>query len=241
MTAPAAGKRRIAIVPARGGSKGLPGKNLAVVGGKSLVARAVETAVASGLFAYVLISTDDAAIAAEARRAGAAAPFLRPSSLATDKAAVLDAVKDALQRLAATGEPPFELVVLLEPTSPLRDVDILRRTVAAAESEGADAAFTVSPVPTRFHAKKQFVIGKANIARHAHPEGGSVVNRQELEPSFVRNGLCYAVRTTALAAGLGFLGRAPRAVVVEGPIVNIDDAEDLALARRLIDGAGAHG
>lgn len=241
MTAPAGGKRRIAIIPARGGSKGLPGKNLAVVGGKTLVARAVETAVASGLFAYVLISTDDAAIAGEGRRAGASTPFLRPAALATDKAAVVDAVKDALQRLASAGEAPFELIVLLEPTSPMRNAEILQRTVAAAESEGADAAFTVSPVPTRFHALKQFTIGKANVACHAHPEAGSIVNRQELEPSFVRNGLCYAVRATALAAGLGFLGRSPRAVVVEGPIVNIDDAEDLALARRLIEGAGARG
>jgi CMP-N-acetylneuraminic acid synthetase len=239
MTAPAGGKRRIAIVPARGGSKGLPGKNLTAVGGKSLVARAVGTALDSGLFAYVLVSTDDPAVAAEGRRAGASTPFLRPAPLAGDRAAIVDAVRDALQRLAATGEPPFELVVLLEPTSPLRTAEIVRRTVAAAESEGADAAFTVSPVPTRFHAMKQFHIGKGTIARYARPEGAGIVNRQELEPSFVRNGLCYAVRASALAAGLGMLGRSPRAVVVEGPIVNIDDAEDLALARRLIEGVGA--
>jgi len=241
MTAPAGGKRRIAIIPARGGSKGLAGKNLALVGGKTLVARAVEAAVASGLFAYVLVSTDDPAIAAEGRRAGGATPFLRSAALASDRAAVADAVRDALARLGAAGEAPFELVALLEPTSPMRNPEILRQTVAAAETEGADAAFTVSPVPTRFHAMKQFHIGKASFAHYVHPEGGKIVNRQELEPSFVRNGLCYAVRTSALAAGLGILGRAPRAVVVEGPIVNIDDAEDLALARRLIEGAAARG
>ena len=98
--APAGGRRRLAIVPARGGSKGLPGKNLAVVGGKTLIARAVETAIASGLFDYVLVSTDDPAIAAEGRRAGAATPFLRPAPLAGDRAAIVDAVKDALTRLA---------------------------------------------------------------------------------------------------------------------------------------------
>jgi CMP-N-acetylneuraminic acid synthetase len=237
--APAGGRRRLAIVPARGGSKGLPGKNLAVVGGKTLVARAVETAVASGLFDFVLVSTEDPTIAAEGRRAGGSTPFLRPAPLAGDRSAIVDAVKDALVRLAAAGQAPFDLVVLLEPTSPMRDTEILRRTVQAAESEGADAAFTVSPVPARFHALKQFHIGRGNIARFAHPEGGAVANRQELEPSFVRNGLCYAVRRSALDAGLGLLGANPRAIVVEGPIVNIDDAEDLALARRLLEPASA--
>lgn len=239
MTGAARQGRRIAIIPARGGSKGVPGKNLAMVGGMTLLARAVACARASGLFNYVLVSTDDPAIAEEGRRAGAAVPFLRPAALAGDKAAVIDAVLDALERLAAAGEADFDLVVLLEPTSPLRTPEILRRTVDAAESEGADAAVTVSEVPLRFHPLKQFHLDEAGLARYAHPDGGRVINRQELKPGFVRNGLCYAVRRSALAGGSGILGRAPRAVVVVGPIVNIDDAEDLALARKLVESRDA--
>jgi len=239
MSGSATRRRRIAIIPARGGSKGVPGKNLALVGGLSLLARAIGCAKESGLFDYVLVSTDDASIAEEGRRVGAAVPFLRPDALAGDKAAVIDAIRDALARLEAAGEAPFHLVALLEPTSPMRTPDILRRTVEAAESDGADAAVTVSETPLRFHPLKQFELDAQGLARHAHPAAGQVVNRQELRPTYVRNGLCYAVRTSALAAGHGVLGTAPRAVLVEGPIVNIDDPEDLALARRLLEGKAA--
>lgn len=229
--------RRLAIVPARGGSKGLPGKNIAEVGGESLLARAVRCALESRRFDLVIVSTDDEAIAAEGRRSGAEVPFLRSPDLASDTASVLDAVRDALARLAAGGETPFSLVALLEPTSPLRTPDIVARTVEAAERDGFDAAFTVSAAPTRFHPLKQFGLAADGAAAHVAPAGASVVNRQELEPTYVRNGMCYAVRTSALDAGHGVLGAHPYAIVVEGPIVNIDDAEDLALARKLIDGA----
>lgn len=228
-------RRRLAIVPARGGSKGLPGKNMAVVGGTTLLARAVTCARDSGLFDYVLVSTDDEAMAAEGRRAGAAVPFLRSAALSGDGAAVIDAIRDAIDRLAAAGEPPFDLIALLEPTSPLRTADIVRRTVAAAESDSADAGFTVSAVPLPFHPLKQFRVEEDGIARHFDPAGTRVVNRQELKPTYIRNGLCYAVRTEALAQGYGILGTRPRAVIVEGPIVNIDGADDLALARQLIE------
>lgn len=231
--------RRLAIVPTRGGSKGLPGKNLAVIGGVTLLARAVACARESGAFDKIIVSTDDPAIAEEGERAGASVPFLRPPTLASDTAAVIDAIRDVLARLADAGEPAFDLVALLEPTSPLRTPEIIRRTVEAAEMDGCDAALTVSEVPLRYHPLKQFRLDREGNVRHYAKDGASVVNRQELTPTYVRNGQCYAVRTTALSAGHGILGAMPRAVVVEGPIVNIDDAEDLALAGRLIEGSSA--
>jgi CMP-N-acetylneuraminic acid synthetase len=232
------GLRRLAIVPARGSSKGLPGKNLALVAGESLLARAVRCAREAAIFDAVLVSTDDAAIADEGRRAGAQVPFLRPPALASDRAAVIDAIRDALVRLEAGGAAHFDTVALLEPTSPLRTPEIVRRTVAAAESDGADAALTVSAAPARYHPLKHFRIDATGIARHAVAEGAQVVNRQELNQTFLRNGMCYAVRRSALDAGYNVLGSAARAVPVDGPAVNIDDAVDLAEARRLLEGNG---
>jgi CMP-N-acetylneuraminic acid synthetase len=230
------GLRRLAIVPARGGSKGLPGKYLALVAGETLLARAVRCAREAMIFDAILVSTDDEAIAEEGRRAGAQVPFLRPPDLASDKAAVIDAVRDALARVEAGGGARFDTVALLEPTSPLRTPQIVRRTVAAAESDGADAALTVSAAPARYHPLKHFRIDEGNIARHAVADGAKVVNRQELNETFLRNGMCYAVRRSAIDAGHNMLGSAPRAVLVEGPAVNIDDAADLAEARRLLEG-----
>lgn len=223
---------RLAIIPARGGSKGLPGKNLSVVAGESLLARAVHCARDAGIFDTILVSTDDEKIAAEGRKVGAQVPFLRSAGLASDQSAVIDAVREALSKLGT----PFDTIALLEPTSPLRTPDIVRQTVAAAESDGADAALTVSVAPTRYHPLKHFRIEADGTVRHAVGEGAKVVNRQELDQTFLRNGMCYAVRRSALDAGHNMLGSALRAVVVEGPAVNIDDAADLAEAKRLLEG-----
>ena len=230
--------RRLAIVPARGGSKELPGKNLAVIAGESLLARAVKCADASGAFDLVLVSTDDPAIAEEGRRAGAAVPFLRPVELATDAALVSDAMLDALARLTAGPEGAFHLVALLEPTSPMRTPEIVRRVVAAAESPGVDAALTISEVPLQFNPRKQFTLDEAACVHFAVPDGAQVINRQALSASWVRNGLCYAVRVDALRASRSILGSAARGVIVPGPIVNIDQPADLARARRLLDASG---
>jgi CMP-N,N'-diacetyllegionaminic acid synthase len=226
---------RLALIPARGGSKGIPGKNLAAVGGRSLLARAVECALATNLFHTVLVSTDDEAIAAEGRRAGAQVPFLRPADLAGDAAPVIAAIRHAVATLEAAGGPPFDLVALLEPTSPLRTPDLVRQTIAIAETEGFDAALTVSTVPTRFHPLKQFRPDARGCLVHHSEEGSHIVARQQLRETFVRNGLCYATRRSALDAGHGVLGRATGYLVVPGPIVNIDDPEDLELARRLVE------
>lgn len=228
--------RRLAIVPARGGSVGVPRKNLAVIASETLLARAIRCGRESGLFAMILISTDSEEIAAEGRRAGAAVPFLRPAHLATSTAAVADALRDCLVRLAAMGEAPFDLVVTLEPTSPLRTPAIVRAVVAAAEQPDADAALSLSPVPFHYHAEKQFRLDEAGHVAHFVDSGRRIVNRQEMKRTYVRNGMCYAVRRAALERGTNVLGSAPRGVVVEGDYANIDSFEDLEHARQLIEG-----
>lgn len=227
--------RRLALIPARGGSIGLPGKNLASVGGASLTARVVRCAIETGLFDYILLSTDDALIADEGRRHGAQVPWLRSPELASDTAAVLDTVRDSLCRLQEAGLPSFDVVVLLEPTSPLRTVEIVKRTVAAAESDGVDAALSVSAVPVHYHPRKQFKLDTEGFATLFETGRGPVVNRQELDRTFIRNGMCYVTRTTALAAGAGIFGTRLRTVLVSGPVVNIDAPEDLALARQILE------
>jgi CMP-N-acetylneuraminic acid synthetase len=230
----------LAVVPARGGSTGIPRKNLAVVGGQTLLARAVRCALESDLFDFIMVSTDDKEIAAEGRRAGAQVPFLRPAHLATSTAALADALRDCLVRLAAAGQAPFDLVATLEPTSPLRTPAVVRAVVAAAEMPDADAALALSAVPIHFHAEKQFRMDESGHVGHAMESGKRVVNRQELKPTYVRNGMCYAVRRELLERGCNVLGTRPRGVIVEGPIVNIDEPDDLVLARRLLgDGDGA--
>jgi CMP-N,N'-diacetyllegionaminic acid synthase len=225
---------RIAIVPARGGSKGIRGKNLAVVAGESLVTRAVKCAIASKLFREVIVSTDDPLISEDGRRAGAIVPGLRPATLSSDQANIMDTVLHVLRQLDEQ-QVPVNTICLLEPTSPMRTPKIVRETVITAESPETDSAFTVSIAPTRFHPLKQFMMGDGGFAHFAHPEGNRVVNRQELGVTYVRNGMCYSASRAAIEGGLGFVNGRARLIVVEGPAVNIDEPADLELARQLIE------
>jgi CMP-N-acetylneuraminic acid synthetase len=190
------------------------------------------------LFDDIVVSTDDPAIAGEALKAGADVPFLRPASLALDESPVLASIKHALENLEAAGSERFDLVALLEPTSPLRTPEIVRAVVNAAEQPGTDAALAVNPVSARYHPLKQLVPGPDGYLQLYLAAGARIVNRQELSTTYIRNGMCYAVRRSALDAGFGVLGSAAAMVVVTGPLVNIDDPCDLELARQLIESAG---
>lgn len=132
----------LGIIPARGGSKGVPGKNLRPIGGKPLIAWTIERALAAPSVDTVLVSTDDERIAAVAREHGAEAPFLRPAELATDEAPTEPVMAHALDWYAARGQT-FDTITLLQPTSPLR----LNGTIEAAfrqfRDEGADSLIGV--------------------------------------------------------------------------------------------------
>ena len=118
------GKRVIAVVPARGGSKSVPGKNIRPLGGKPLLAWSIEVARQVSEIDRIIVSTDDAQIASVGREYGAEV-YARPAHLATDEALVIDALKDLIQTLRAEGEAP-EWIILLEPTCPLRTADDVR-------------------------------------------------------------------------------------------------------------------
>ena len=225
--------RRIAIIPARSGSKGLPDKNLQAVAGGSLLARAVRCALESDLFERVYVSTDSAAYAEAAAAMGVETPFLRPPALAADDSLVADAIAFTLDAFEARGAR-FETLCLLEPTSPLRTPEIVRSAVDAAETEGWDAAFTVSPVPVHLHGLKQYDVDADGAARFCFPGARANINRQELAPTYVRNGLCYAVRIEAFRAMHSIHGRRAKACIIKGPAISIDSAEDLEEVRRLI-------
>lgn len=224
--------RRIALIPARSGSRGVRDKNLREIGGQSLLARAIAVARATGLFDRVFVSTDSPAYAEEAARAGIETPWLRPAALAGDTALVADTIRHTIETFAGRGET-FATLALLEPTSPLRTPEIVARTVAAAETPGWDAAFTVSPVPVHLHALKQYRLDADGAAALVAPAAGPNVNRQSLAPSYVRNGLAYAVRVEAFLRAGSINGTRARAIDAGVPAVSIDTEADLAEARRL--------
>jgi len=133
----------LAVIPARGGSKRIPRKNLRVLGGRPMIAYTVEAAIASGLFARIVVSTDSEEIAAAAVEAGAEVPFLRAPALADDVTPVSAATADALERLDPSGEL-YAAVAQLMPNCPLRTAEDIRASFAAFAAEKADAQLSVT-------------------------------------------------------------------------------------------------
>jgi len=229
------GRTVLAVVPARGGSKSIPRKNLKMVGGMSLVGRAARVAAALPFMDAALISTDDPEIAAEAKAHGLDAPFMRPPELSGDTATSVDMWRHAWLAAEAHYGKRFDLSVLLEPTSPLRRPEDVERTLRALIDAGAPAAATVSPMPAHSTPHKTLKINeKGEIGFYL--EGGARHSlRQGIPVYYHRNGLCYAVTRDHLVNEGCIIDRGAVAVVIDRHVVNIDDMFELELAEWLLE------
>ncbi|MFE7934430.1 cytidylyltransferase domain-containing protein [Streptomyces sp. NPDC057456] len=237
---PAGVRRVLAVIPARGGSKGVPAKNLAPVGGVPLVTRAVRECRATRLVTDVVVSTDDHAIAAAAREAGAEV-VLRPAAIAGDTATSEAAVLHALDAHEALHGSPVDAVLLVQCTSPFLVRDDIDGVAAAVVEQGADTAVTVAP----FHG---FVWRDADGEEAGDadggpgPAGGFGVNhdksfrprRQDRPQDLLETGAAYAMETGGFRAhGHRFFGRTELVRTDPARVLEIDDPHDLARARAL--------
>jgi CMP-N,N'-diacetyllegionaminic acid synthase len=228
----------LCVVPARGGSKGLPGKNLMEVGGKSLVRLAVEAALDSGRCDRLLCSTDSDAIAAEAVLAGAEAPFRRPDELAGDATPSLDVVLHALQFVEAQGPRRVDLVCLVEPTTPLRVGQDIRCAVdlLASSRPPADSAVSVCEVTDAHPAwLRKIQDGLMSPYFTDLPEPTRRQDLARLPTPYRRNGAVYVTRRDVLVERRSLYGERCLAYVMPPErSVNIDSELDLLCARAIL-------
>ncbi|MEV5599020.1 acylneuraminate cytidylyltransferase [Streptomyces sp. NPDC052496] len=229
----------VAVIPARGGSKGVPAKNLAAVGGVPLIARAVRECRAARLVTDVVVSTDDAAIAGAARGAGAVV-VRRPGAIAGDTATSEAAVLHAMDAYEAEHGKPVDAVLLVQCTSPFLVREDIDAVAAAVVENGADSALTVAP----FHGFVWREGADAAIETEAAPTapGGTGVNhdksvrprRQDRPQDFLETGAAYAMDATGFrAAGHRFFGRTELVRTDPARVLEVDDPHDLARARAL--------
>lgn len=219
--------RVVAVIPARGGSKGVPGKNLRRVGGRSLVARAVDACLAAATVTEVYVSTDDTDIAAEARGAGAAV-IERPASLSGDLATSESALLHALDTLAGTGGQPVDVLVFVQCTSPFiasADLDDAVATILAGQ---ADSVFSA----VDNHAFLWRPAGDTLAGVNHDP--AQRLRRQDRAPEHRETGAFYAFRADRFATiGHRFFDRIGVVRVAELTAVEIDTEADLEVARSL--------
>jgi CMP-N,N'-diacetyllegionaminic acid synthase len=199
------GARVLAIVPARAGSKGLPGKNIRPLHGKPLLAWPILAARASACVDEVIISTDDPEYAAIAVAHGASAPFLRPPELANDTAPSLGFILHAVEEMAAIGSL-FDYIVLLEPTSPLTEAaDIDAALVELHQSrDTADAIVGVTQLETIHPSYCVTRDERGRIAPFGDADFGDLPRRQDLAPVFALDGSLYISTPQALRDHGGF-------------------------------------
>lgn len=229
----------VAIVPARGGSKGIPGKNLAPVGGVPLVVRAIRAAQAAASIDRVVVSTDDDAIAAAAHAAGAWV-VERPAELAGDTASSEQALLHALERLALAGVEP-ELTVFVQATSPFIDPADLDRAVALVARGDADSVF--SAVESRAFlwraadvapGGRPAVVASATLVDGVNHDPARRQRRQDRAPEYRETGAFYVLRTSGFrVAEHRFFGRTAVQAVPEAHALEIDTPAELALAEAL--------
>lgn len=177
----------LAVVPARGGSKTVPRKNLHPLGGHPLIAYTLASAAQAKSLDRVVVSTDDAEIAEVAMSCGVEVVW-RPAELATDRSKTGEAVRHVLDELGRAGYRP-DAVATLQPTSPLRSADLVDRVVAAFEASGYDSAMTVTPVSAK--------VGRVESDRFRalYPPDNP---RQGLEPLYLENGNVYVTRAAVI-------------------------------------------
>jgi CMP-N-acetylneuraminic acid synthetase len=231
----------LGVIPARGGSKSVPRKNIAPVHGKPLITYTIEAAQRSRLLTHFLVSSDDAEIMAVARQYGAPVPFIRPAELATDTAPSLPVVQHAVGEMERMHGITYDYVVLLQPTTPLRlpeDIDAALEKLAAT---GADSVISVCDVGA-YHPARMRQIVDDRLVELPIREPKEMARRQDLPPVYIRNGAIYAVKRDVVMLQNSMSGSDCRPYIMpEERSVNVDSKLDLLLAEILLRPAVAPG
>ena len=223
----------LGIITARGGSKGIPGKNLVKVGGKSLLAYTADVALQSKLNQLVL-STDHAAIAAEARRIGVEVPFMRPAELAKDDTPTLPVLQDVVARLEAMGNR-FDAIFTLQPTNPLRLVSDINGAIDLLISTGADSVIGFSDVGERHPARMKTIDRSGRVIEPPFAEQFEGQRRQDLPKYYLRDGSVYLTHRDVLMNQNSIKGTDCRAwLIPKERALNIDEPFDLELCEFLL-------
>lgn len=230
----------LGVIPARGGSKGIPGKNLAPLAGRPLIDYTIDAAFGAACLSRVVVSTDDPAIAAHAQNhEGVTLPSLRPAELAEDDTPILPVLLDLLKTLVKHGETVPDAVCLLQPTSPLRTSADIDAAAALLGETGADAVVSIEPVPHQYNPVSVMRRGADGTLTPYIPGEGDTANRRQDKPAVVaRNGPAVLItRVATLRAGSLYGKTCVGYPMPRERSIDIDEPVDLVIAAALL----AHG
>lgn len=226
--------RALGLIPARGGSKGVPRKNIRPLAGKPLLQYTAEAALAARSLARIILTTDDEEIAETGRRCGLDVPFLRPAELAQDDTPTLPVMQHAVDWLEQQGET-YEAICLLQPTNPLRGPEVIDACLELFTQTDADSVITVLPVPAEYNPHWVYFREPDGQLRLSTGARTPIPRRQELPPAYHREGSVYVTRRDVLMEDNSLYGRYVIGYELDASqCVNIDTPADWERVERLL-------
>lgn len=226
--------RILAVIPVRGGSKGVPGKNIKLLGGKPLLAYTSELALQSKYLTEVIVSTEDEPIGEVAKSLGVQVPFMRPMALAQDDTPTIDVLIHALEWYK-NQTIFFDAVCLLQVTSPIRTLGFLDKAIEKFMASDCDSLVSVQKVPHEYNPHWTFEVNAEGNLKIATGEAEIIPRRQELPTAYHRDGSIYITKTDVLLKEHSLYGKST-AFIESDPdfYVNIDTMEDWEKAEEMI-------
>ena len=224
----------LCVIPARGGSKGIPLKNLKKVNGISLLGRAIRCAKESPFVTNIVVSTDHPEILEEALVHGADVPFVRPVTLSGDRVGDMPVLRHALMESESFYKKEFDYVIMLQPTSPLRTPAIVNEVCRIAIDGNYDAVWSVSEVDLKYHPYKQLKVTDNHLLEYFDVNGVNIIARQQLTPTYYRNGAAYVFSRHSCFAFNHTLATKTSFYVVPEHQISIDSIEDLKIVSEII-------
>lgn len=226
-------KKVLGLVLARAGSKGLPGKNIKIINGKPLIHWTIVSGLGSAYIDDVIVSTDSEDIVRVAVQSGAEVPFLRPTELATDTATSIDAIFHAVDWLAEHGRK-YEIIVLLEPTSPLRDSRDIDTALEIMEQNQANSVVSVCRAES-LHPAFMYLVNSSGVLHPYTNQQPNGIRRQDIEPVYFLDGTVYCSCIEVLRSKNGFYHEGTYAYIVpKWKSLEIDDEDDFVMVEALM-------
>lgn len=224
--------RILGIIPARGGSKGVPGKNKKILGDKPLIAYTIEAAQQSLLLDNIILTTDDPEIQQIGRDHGILVPFLRPAKLASDTAKSIDVVKHAIEFMEQNGDS-YDAICLLQPTVPFRKAGSIDEAITKFQNTGLDSLLSVLPVPNEYNPSWVFIENKGELSISTG-DSEIITRRQELPPAYHRDGSIYITTKSVIDQGTFYGNKLGFVISNSKKHINIDTLEDWKEAEKIL-------
>jgi CMP-N,N'-diacetyllegionaminic acid synthase len=226
--------RILGLIPARGGSKGVPLKNCKELNGKPLLYYTIDTGLTVEKLDSLIFSSEDETLISMAKARGVEVPFIRPSELAIDAAGSLGVVQHALKAMLDLGRT-YDAVCLLQVTTPFRSATQIDEAITKFITEGSDSLISVQRVPHQYNPHWVFEATDKNTLRIATGENQIIKRRQELPDSYIRDGAIYITKTDVLMNQNSFFGNSISYIESDpNTFVNIDTMEDWEKAEQIL-------